>query len=162
MVVTEPDTGVETYRAELEGEDVLWTDTLELAYGAWSFNADCTQCVTVQLPRTAVWCRVFYPHPGGYWAESPDEQPTYPQVDAHRIEVAISHDESGAEATMTQTLAPNLVAEEDGAALTIASGSGSRVDATLDGFSVALADGSTAAGDRWYTTRILVHAHLPA
>lgn len=167
VVVTEPDTGVETYRADAEGGEVLWTGTLALAYGAWSFNADCTACVTVQLPRIAVWCQVYYPHPQGTWAPSPDQFETYPAVEAQRIEVAITRDESGANASaeVSQNIAALLLAEEDGVALTIEEvatlNSYSRVDIKLGDFALPLAEVSVVTGNRSYMHRTLIHAHLP-
>ncbi|NLA68330.1 MAG: hypothetical protein GX856_08840 [Gammaproteobacteria bacterium] len=164
-VETQPDTGVETYLASIEGEEVLWQGQLALAYGAWSFNADCTACVTVQLPRIAAWCTVYVVE-GSSWVASPDQHSSYPQAEANRLELALAHAEDGTVAvTLAQAPAPLLLAEEDGVALTIeevvSTSLTFRVDIKLDGLALPMTQGSFTPGARWFERRALVHAHIP-
>ena len=163
-VVTEPDTLVETYRADLEGEEALWTGQLEFAYGAWSFNADCSRCVTVQLPRIAAWCTVYEPV-GPTWLPSSAQQDSYPEEGARRIAIELTHAEDGVTAELSESPAPALIAEDDDLALELHevsySTASSLVELRLDGFALPIAQASTTAGNRWYERRTLVHAHIP-
>lgn len=125
-IETQPDTLIDTYKAgdhDLTGEQ-LWQGDLELAYGAWSFNADCTSIVTMQLPRRAIFSfhtfRDTSPPPGlEVWRISEDTFPDYPIQEAKRIELAISHGVGTPSVSLSQVDAPLTIAEEDGVVLTM-------------------------------------------
>ncbi len=124
-IETQPDTLIDTYRAGDHDEtgEQLWSGSLELAYGAWSFNADCTNIVTMQLPRRAIFTFRTYRDetlPGlELWRISPDSFPEYPVQEAQRIALTISHGVGTPSVSLSQTDAPLIIAEEDGVVLTM-------------------------------------------
>lgn len=161
-VVTEDQTGVEVYRAGgHDDSELLWSGAMELAYGAWSFNRDVTEVVTVQLPRKAVYCTV-YEEVGADWMPANTEQPSYPEVESHRIALSIDHTDPEAPAVvLSSALTADLAAEDDGVGLFINEVSPTRVEYQLDGFSIPAAERFNSGGVQWFDRRILLHAHLP-
>ena len=164
IVEAEPDTGIETYHAAPHDEaELLWSGGLELAYGAWSFDRDCTRCVTVQLPRVATWSPIYVVESGD-WVPTDVEPSNYPQVEAQRIELEIEL-EPVPVATLATALAPSLVAEHDGVQLhivedAVAAGY-ARVEYQCGDFAVPIVEHTIAGGTRWYDRRVMIHAHLP-
>lgn len=170
-VQADPETGVEVYRAGDHDEtgEQLWTGSLELAYGAWSFNRDVTQCVTMQLPRKAVW-KTPYEVVGNDWVPSGVESADYPEVEAARIELAIDHGLTGESpvVSLSTSVEPELIAEEDGVQLKIVEvevvGLYARTEYQCDGWSVTATEvhnDPNIAGIAFYDRRVLVHAHIP-
>lgn len=164
-VVVEPDTGIETYRGDGDNATLLWQAALPLMYGAWSFNADCTKCVSMQLPRVAAWCWVQVDD-GSDWVPSSVEDSSYPEVEARRLEVTIDHESEAPTASAVWGVRADLIAEEDGHQLEIVEHTRSddydRIDYKLGEFTVPAAEKSSAGGVLWYDRRVLLHAHLPS
>lgn len=177
-VVTQKDTLIDTYKAgRHELADLLWQGELELAYGAWSFNADCTSVVTVTLPRRCkIDFHVYLDEAAHLWRSSSAPSPDYPEVEAQRIELTIEHSGEVPTATLAQELAPITIAEEDGVKLNLvlAERTGdpdhdnitiySRMEYQCGDFAVAAIDGTTGANpaDQYQTTRDVYYAHLPS
>lgn len=119
-IVTQPDTLIDTYKAgdhDLTGEQ-LWSGSLELAYGAWSFNADCTEVVTIQLPRICAWYIHVMAHPSApAWVVSNASFPDYPVSAVKRLAINISHGVGTPSASYAEEPAPTTIAEEDGVKL---------------------------------------------
>lgn len=164
----QPDTGIETYRAIAERGEMLWRGALRRAYGAWSFNAEVTEVVTVQLPRLAVFSWV-YTRKGGDWAVSDVEDPSYPTVEAQRIALTINHGGTVPTVSYSASLAPSLIAEEDGVQLEIkehtrptGAGAYGRVDYVMGDFTIPVTEQVNAEGVEWYERRVLMFAHLPS
>jgi len=90
-VVTQRDTLIDTYKAARhEKAELLWQGDLSCAYGAWSFNADCTELVTIQLPRIAAWyLHVVLDEPSFRWEVSQTTHHDYPVSEAKRIAINI-------------------------------------------------------------------------
>ena len=42
------------FKAKDESHEVLWTGSLVRAYSAWTFNRDCTECVSYQMPEESI------------------------------------------------------------------------------------------------------------
>lgn len=180
-VETQPDTLIDTYKAaQHEDADQLWQGDLELAYGAWSFNADCTSVVTVQLPRRCILkLHTYLDVPHNLWAHSRDSWPDYPEVEAQRIELTIEHGAEGPPSvSMSQSLAAETIAEEDGKILKFvladyemdAAQPGvtnyARMEYQCGGFSAvayeATRGGAPGGGPNPFLNRVLVYAHLPS
>lgn len=173
-VVTKRDTLIEAYKAAPhDAATLLWRGDLELAYGAWSFNADCTSVVTIQLPRRSIMSfRVEIED--DMWRTSTAPSDDYPEVEAKRIELAI--DVEAGTASMAQTLAPLTIAEEDGVVLNLvlAERTGdaehdnvtvySRLEYQCGDFAVAAFDGTAnvPVAERYQTSRTIYYAHLPS
>lgn len=167
-VETQPDTKVETYIADGNQAQMLWRGALQRAYGAWSFNADCSECVTVQLPRKAVWCQVYEVR-GANWLPSSTQHESYPEVEAQRLAITIDHEGTTPVASFVATLAPDLIAEEDGVQLEIVehtrptgAGAYGRNDYRLGDFTIPITEQVNSGGVEWYERRVMVFAHLPS
>lgn len=176
---TVPETRIETYRVVNQATtgEQLWTSDLELAYAAWSFNEDVTNCVSVQLPRKAVFAfKVkYFPDYGisPYWSTDPDEQAEYPEAAAHRMELAITHGVGTPGVTFTSAPATSLAAEANGVQLTIETAVDSysagtfsrRVDMTCGDMVLPLTESTSnyTASPRVAeeTKRTILFAHLP-
>lgn len=172
----QPDTGIESYTVVEpdEGGQLLWEGALALAYGAWAFNAEVTEVVTVQLPRVAVWAQAWEVRTtggGDFWLADPAENPDYPIAEAQRIVLAI--DDSGAEpsATLSMGDAFNLIAEENGDTLEIHPGEGDTyAEYRMGDFVLPVyQQGSDGGGTPpvywtkdWAEHTKLVYAHLPS
>lgn len=164
----QPDTGIETYRAIAERGEMLWRGALRRAYGAWSFDAEVTEVVTVQLPRLAVFSWV-YTLKSGAWVVSDTEDPSYPTVEAQRIALTIDHGGTVPTVSYSASLAPSLIAEEDGVQLEIkehtrptGAGAYGRVDYVMGDFTIPVTEQVNAGGVQWYERRVLMFAHLPS
>lgn len=165
-VVTEPETGVETYRAGAhEDSEELWRGTLQLAYGAWSFNRDCSEVVTLTLPRISVWCSEFVVD-GAEWVLSDTAPSSFPEEETQRIAITIDHGGDEPVASLSTTDAFSAIAEEDGAVLELVeyarSSAHYRVDYKLGDFTVPLVERVNSGGDKWFDRRALMSAHLPS
>lgn len=122
-VVTDPH-GVLIYKAgKLEDGELLLDTPLPRAWGAWSFNKDVTQLVSIQLPEKAVLYHEseYIPIVGslsrpGYGVSSA-EHSDMPTTGSLRFKISIAHDEGTVTATFSQSPAGSIVAEEDGVTL---------------------------------------------
>lgn len=173
--------GVSVYKADdFAAAERLWQDTLVRAYSAWTFNASVTECVSIQLPEQAIWAHPpkFYEDTvdptKSYWAESDEEEDSYPTATAQRFALTITHDNDGtATASFAQSDAGGLIAEERGVRLELVeepSGFLSQVrtvykcgDWTLPARQYDFYGATTAESP--YTQRlfehVIIHAHLP-
>lgn len=168
VVETQPDTMVESYTVNAAGAEMLWRAALRRAYGAWSFNADCSEVVTVQLPRIATYSWI-YEIEGDSWVPSPVESATYPTVEANRLAISINHEADPPVASFSATAAPSLIAEEDGVQLEIVEhtrpfpdGSYGRNDYRIGDFTIPVTEQVVAGGVHWYERRVMLYAHLPS
>lgn len=180
-VETQPDTLIDTYKAvRHEYAEQLWQGTLELAYGAWSFNADCTSVVTMQLPRRCILkLHTYLDEPHHLWATSRDPWPDYPEVEAQRIELTIEHEAEGPPTvSLVQAIAAQAIAEEDGKVLNFvladvemdAESPGitnyARMEYQCGEFSAVAYEATRGAapggGPNSHLSRNLVYAHLPS
>lgn len=175
-IVTQPDTMIDAYKAgRHEFAEMLWQGDLSCAYGAWSFNADCTEVVTIQLPRIAAWyLHVVLDAPSFRWEPSTVTHDDYPVSEVKRIAVNITHGEE-VTAVKVEELAPTTIAEEDGVKLelVLAERIGdvthpnitkySRMEFQCGAFAIpALINDAIGVTYPSQTSRVLVHAHLPS
>lgn len=172
LITTTSPLGVRIYSAaKLDDGEKLLEVPLQRAYGAWSFNRDVTKLVSIQLPEKAVFYRPtkFYPDfgiGGDAYAPSDEEESVYPTTGAQRFQVAITHADDGVTASLSQSAAEAIVAEEDGVVLELVE-RGSFFDDTAQvnykcGDWELLASYNVAPGGIRTTERnICLYAHLP-
>lgn len=175
-IETQPDTLIDTYKAvRHEYAEMLWQGTLELAYGAWTFNADCTSVVTIQLPRRAMLAfHVYKDEDAMLWRTSADMFDDYPVAEAKRIELTIEHvDEGPPNVTKAEEDAPITIAEEDGTKLNlvlaeyevdpehVAVVTYSRMEYQCGDFAIAAFDGRLDETFSAQTVRNIIYADIP-
>lgn len=180
-IVTQPDTLIDTYKAGPEDTaEVLWSGSLTLAYGAWSFNADCTSVVTIQLPRICVWTQHMVADEDlNMWVPSIDPSTDYPSIAVKRIALNISHGIGTPSVTYAEELAPTTIAEEDGTKLELvlaeyintpghpAFAEYSRMEYQCDGLVLPAFEGDLVfageyGGYNAQLSRTIVYAHIPS